>query len=727
MRQLFLDKGIVAVKEVSKPLLDDYSVLVQVHYSCISSGTEAATIAYSKRNMLFGNIPQTVKKVLDSVSANGFDGTTALIKGKLKGEVQPLGYSCSGLVIEVGSKVKTLRAGDLVACAGAGLAHHADIVCIPEHLAVKVSNKEFLKSTSATTIGAIALQGIRRAQVQLGESVCILGLGLLGQLTVQLAKRAGCRVIGIDLIAERLSLAKSLGADLALHATDNEIAKEIAFWTNQEGVDATIITAASASDALVQQAMEITRKKGRVVVVGDVGLSLQRAPFYQKEIDFLISCSYGPGRYDTNYEQKGIDYPYAYVRWTENRNMQAIVDLIERGQLVIDSLIQASVTLDEIEKAYEYIQLQKGLGVIISYGHGDAVPVKIQPCAQDAVCNEKDKEVRFIPAKRSMLRVGIIGAGGFAKLKLMPIIARVKNARIDAIVDINVSTAINASRQYGPARVLVDDNELFGEDLVDVVVIASPHKYHCDQVIRALHQGKAVFVEKPLVTDFTQLGRLYTLLDAHPGAPLCVDYNRSFAPCMQKIKAVVADRKTPLVVHYRMNVGYIPKEHWVQTEVGAGRIIGEACHIIDLFYYLTDAQPVSVSVETLQAGTDTLFPTDNFVASISFNDGSICSLLYTSLGHKKLGKERMELFFDSKSIIMDDYMYLAGFGMRGSFDENGTIPDKGHETLINLFFDSLKKSTFEPPISFARLRAVSELTLIIDQLACEGGGEKVLV
>lgn len=725
MRQLFLDKGLIAVKEVSKPLLDEYSVLVQVHYSCISSGTEIATINQSKKNIFFGNMPQTVKKVLDSVAVNGLDGTSALIKEKLKGEVQTLGYSCSGVVVAIGSKVKKIRAGDLVACAGAGAAHHADMVCVPENLVVKVHKKESLRNASATTIGAIALQGVRRANVQLGESVCVLGLGLLGQLTVQLLKRAGCRVAGTDLLPERLALARSLGADLALHATEHDVVKEIAFWTDQQGVDVTIVAAASPKDYLVQQAMEITRKKGRVVVVGDVGLGLKRAPLYQKEIDFLISCSYGPGRYDAEYEQRGHDYPYAYVRWTENRNMTAIVAMIEQGQLAIDQLVHAEVNLEDVAKAYASLQSQKGLGIIISYGHGE--PVKLvpdQPAPQAMPLAEK--EIEFIPARRDALRVGIVGAGGFAKVKLMPMLARIKNASITAIVDANVTTAITMSRHYGVARVLADDRELFNEDLVDVVVIASPHKYHCDQVMRALDQGKAVFVEKPLVTDFEQLTRLHAMLDAHPNAPLCVDYNRAFAPCIQKIKEAIAERKTPLIIHYRMNAGYIPKEHWVQTDIGAGRIIGEACHIIDLFYYLTDARPVSVSVESLNTGTDTLFPTDNFVASISFSDGSICSLLYTSLGHKKLGKERMELFFDSKSIIMDDYMYLAGFGMRSSFDESGMTADKGHEALLNTFFERIKKPTFEPPIPFARLRAVSELTLIIDELACEGGGDREL-
>lgn len=719
MRQIFLEKGTILVKEVSRPLLDEYSVLVSVQYSFISSGTEVATISNANASIL-SNVPYKIKKVIESVADVGIEGTKALIKGKLIGQASVIGYSCAGRVLEVGSKVTRYRSGDLVACAGAGLANHADLVCVPEHLVAKVTDQKYLKAASITTIGAIALQGIRRAQLQLGETVCVIGLGLLGQLTVQLAKLSGCTVVGIDLIPERLALAKQLGADYVYSAHDELIKKEIEFLTQHHGVDCTLVTAASKSDAIMQQAMELTRRKGKVVIVGDVGLHLERDPWYKKEIDVLISCSYGPGRYDSVYEQKGIDYPYAYVRWTEQRNMQSFIELLEKGALNLAPLISKEADVENAGKAYEEIKNQTALGIVLRYNAKSVSDESPMP----ALLKEEDKDILFIPARKEKLRIGLIGAGGFAKIKLLPALAKIDGVKINAVVDADMGNALSVSKLYGAARALSQDDQLFTEDLVDVVVIASPHKFHCDQAMKALSSGKAVFMEKPMVSDYEQYARFTTFLHRFSDAPLCVDYNRSFSPFMQKVKKVIEKRHSPLIVHYRMNAGYISKDHWVQTEVGAGRIIGEACHIIDLFCFLTEAKPLAVSVEAMHTAKDDIFPTDNFSAQITFQDGSICTLLYTSLGHSQLGKERMELFFDGKTIVMDDYAQLHGFGFPNTFHETTVSPDKGHEALINNFFYNLKQTSFVPPISFDRLALVAQLTLIIDALACQGGGTK---
>jgi predicted dehydrogenase/threonine dehydrogenase-like Zn-dependent dehydrogenase len=673
----------------------------------VSSGTEAATISNASTSSLISGMPQKIKKVLESLSLNGYEGTKALVKGRLAGTVMPLGYSCSGQVVAVGSKVKKFKAGDFVACGGAGLASHADMVVVPENLIALIKSEQSVRSASLTTIGAIALQGLRRADVQLGDTVAVVGLGLLGQLTVQMAKLSGCKVIGIDVLEERLTLAKTLGADVTFLAQEN-VEKEIEFLTQHQGVDVTLITAASSSNDIVQQAMKMTRRKGKVVLVGDVGLNLERSPFYQKEIDFLISCSYGPGRYDHSYEQQGNDYPYAYVRWTENRNMQAVVALIEEGKLLVDPLIQ-EFPVDEAKQGYDAVQQKKTLAAVLSY-----LPKK------DEIATTP-KPITLRPAVADTMRVGFVGAGGFAKFKLIPIVSKIRDVKINAVVDSDIANAINVSRTYGAATALNNDHELFDQDLVDTVVIASPHKFHCDQSLRALEGGKAVFVEKPMATDFDQFARMSSFLKANAEVPFCVDYNRSFAPFMKKIKGVIEGRTSPLVVQYRMNAGFIPKDHWVQTDVGAGRIIGEACHIFDLFCYLTDAKPVSVSVETIRPLGDDLFTTDNFSAHISFSDGSICSLVYTALGNAGLGKERMELFFDSKSIVMDDYKTLEGYGLPATFNETARVADKGHEFLMNQFFAAVKQGK-PMPIPVDRLNMVAELTLIIDQLACQGGG-----
>lgn len=721
MRQIFLDRGTTVVKEVCRPLLNDYSVLVEVKYSCISSGTELATISATGKAALFGNIPEKVKKIMSSLVSHGVDGTVALIKSKLQGEFQSLGYACSGMVIAVGKKVKRLKTGDFVACAGAGYAHHADIVCVPEHLVVKIYNEQKLKEASITTLGAIALQGLRRAQVQIGESVCVIGLGLLGQLTIQLAKQAGCTVIGVDILPDRLALAKKNGADIVYDSMNEDIQREIAYVTNHQGVDASLITASSHSDDLMQQAIEVTRKKGKVVIVGDVGLGLKRDPLYAKEIDVLISCSYGPGRYDVQYEQNSNDYPYGYVRWTEHRNMQAFMRLVEAEKIDVLSLLTKQVSLHELSTAYSSIKDRTAVGVLLCYEEGKAP----EPLPENTKIN-KQESMRFKPAKRDNLRVGVVGAGGFAKVMLMPIISQLPGVQINAVVDANTSRSLTLSRLYGAAKSLVDDISLFKEDLVDVVVIASPHKYHCEQAMHALQNGKAVFLEKPMVTDVHQLDILMKYLKEHDQVPFCVDYNRSFSPFIQKIKQAISKRNSPLVIQYRMNAGFIPKDHWVKTDVGAGRVIGEACHVFDLFYELTQAKPISISAESMITQNEHLFPTDNFVTTINFSDGSLCSLVYTSVGHEALGKERMEIFFDSKSIVLDDYKELIGYGLPRSFNSKQRFPDKGHHALMQQFFTELRSPVFTPPISLQRLEDVARLTLLIDNLVCDGGGNKVM-
>jgi len=718
MRQVFLDKGIIAVKEVAEPLLDEYCVLVLVHYSFISSGTELSTIHHAKES-LFHNVPFKVKKVLQAVRMHGTQGALALVNGKLHGGVQTLGYSCSGQVIASGSRVKHIQVGDWVACAGAGYANHADLVVVPEQLVVRLHDERFLKDASITTLGTIALQGIRQAELALGETVCVIGLGLLGQLTVQLAKKNGCTVIGIDLVQERIQLAAQLGADAVYAADDTNVEQSIAFLTSHQGVDVTIITASSATDALLHQALRMTRKRGRIVVVGDIGLSIEREAWYKKEIEVRIACSYGPGRYDADYEQKGIDYPYAYVRWTQNRNMQAFVQMIETGAVRIDPLISQEVTLDTIDQGYENIKQRTALGVVLNYQVSRATksPHQYIPARKYEITQKPYKA----PTQHKT-RVGFVGVGGFAKIKLLPIVSKLNQVAIAGIADVDITNALNVGRTYGVAKICTLDEELFVSDDIDAMVIASPHKYHCQQALKALRAGKAVFLEKPMVTTFEQLEQFRALLQQNMAVPLCVDYNRSFSPFMQKIKRTLAQRTTPIMVHYRMNAGFIARDHWIQTELGAGRIIGEACHIIDLFCFLTDSKPVSLSVESLHAHRDDLFPTDNFSVLLRFADGSVCSLLYTALGHAHVSKEHMELHVEGKTIIMDDYMRLEGHGLPSSFNEATPIQDKGHAQLLRAFFESVRDPKAGLPISLERLEMVAELTLIIDQLACAGGG-----
>ncbi len=714
MRQVFLDNSIPTIKQVPEPTLNDYSVLVLVYYSCISSGTEAATITHSQKSLIT-HVPETFKKVLDSLLQDGIAATGTRVKSKLLADIQPLGYAVSGRVIAIGDNVRTLRVGDMVACAGAGLAYHADVICVPEHLVARINDERCIKGASLTTLGAIALQGIRRAQLQLGEHVAIIGLGLLGQLTIQLSKLSGCHVTALDMLPDRLECARLLGAEHVYDAQQENVLSAINYLTQHHGVDTTIITAASPSHTILQQAIAITRKKGKIVIVGDIGLHLEREPFYQKELDLLMSCSYGPGRYDRAYEHEGIDYPYPYVRWTEQRNMQEFVKLLEQRSITVDTLITHEYPITHIKEAYDQVRSKKSIAVILTYRESN------EPLSSQALTRETSTPLIFIKPSEKV-RVGLIGAGGFAQSVLLPLLAQNNTVTLTALVDTDNTNALKVSRLYTIKHLFTDYHELLDHDSIDAVVIATPHVYHAQQALAFLEQGKAVFLEKPLVTTFTELESVQKFLRNNPHAPLCVDFNRSAAPYIQKIKAIICQRNAPCMLQYRINAGFVPQDHWTQRAEGGGRIIGEACHIIDLFCYIIQAQPTRVSVECLRAQRGDLVSTDNFSAHISFNDGSLCTLIYTAIGHIGLGKEYMEVFCDGQSIIMNDYKALTSYGTSPTLNELSRTPNKGHKHLLELFFKELSKPVFTPPIAFDRLYTVAYLTLIIDHLARQGGG-----
>ena len=708
MKQVVSNKGRIELRDVAQPLMDEHMVLVQVHYSCISPGTETATL-HNAQESVFHKSADKIKKIYQAFQAHGFAATKDLITTKLQGNVQALGYACSGQIIAVGAKVLKLRVGDYVACAGSRYANHAELVCVPENLVAKLKNKDLLKAASLTTLGAIALQGIRRAQLQVGEFVCVIGLGLLGHLTVQLAKLSGCTVIGIDILPERLDLAAQVGADYVFDARALP-ENDIAYITQHYGVDCTIITASSASHELMQQAMRITRKKGKIVIVGDVGLHLKREPFYQKEIDVLMSCSYGPGRYDNAYERESRDYPYAYVRWTEQRNMQAFISLLEQNKLKLDALINTECALESVEEAYKLLE-QKKLSVIFSYNTSACSTESKQLIISDVENFLDPARYTFLPKIQGEYRVAIIGAGGFPKTTLLPILSRIKSVKITALIEPDIGSALTVAKGYDIEHVYTQPENIYKQDLADVVVIASPHVFHAQQAMEALKHGKAVFLEKPMVTTWQQYHAFAALLEKYPNAPLCVDYNRSFSPFIQTIKGELKNRNTPLIITYRMNVGFIPNDHWTQQEIGGGRLIGEACHIIDLFHYLTDAQVISMAIEGIHTSSVDINASDNFCAILRFDDGSIANLIYTALGHASAGKEFMEIFYQGKIITLNDYKTLTAFGIHHFKEQKTKYADKGHEALIKKFIDTIITVPYEPPISYKQMLDAARIAL----------------
>lgn len=712
-RQVFLKKGKVQTDLVSAPLISSRNVLIRVHYSFISSGTEGATIAASGKGLLakyVSHVAQNTQKMVDAVKEHGITGTMALLKEK-NNKLMPLGYSCSGQVIAVGADVEKFSVGDFVACAGSTSAYHSDIVCVPQNLIVRVRRQENLKSASLCAIGAIALQAVRRSQIQLGESVCVIGLGLIGQIIVQLLKKSGCTVIGVDVQQERLDLAKKSGADYVFNPLGCDVVKEVETITGHHGVDVTIISAASQSGDIIQQAMQATRRKGRVVLVGDVAIDFDRDPFYSKEIDFLISCSYGPGRYDATYENDGSDYPYAYVRWTENRNMMCFVDLLEKGDLKTDLLISGQYSINDANKAYDSLQAGNVLGVVLTYD------LKASP-------NEQKKTLAVQQRSTEVVRVGVVGVGGFAKTKILPLLAAAKNVSIKSIIDADIANATTIAQIYKAESAGNDCKKISADEDIDAVIIATPHGLHASQAIDCLSAGKAVLVEKPAAVSFEQFAQLKQVAN-YSNVPFCVDFNRSCSPFMQKIKQVVVTRINPMIITYRMNAGYLPKTHWIQSSTNRGRIVGEACHIFELFCFLTDAQPLAVSVSSLHPLTDDHLLTDNVVAVLHMSDGSTCSLTYTSLGHSAVSKEYMEIFFDGKTIVMNDFTDLTGFGIAKKFNEKNCTPDKGHAQLIKDFFKAVQEQG-PMPIPLERIFWATEVSLIVDKLARMGGGYEML-
>lgn len=724
MRQVFLQRGNIQLQNISIPLENENNIIVKVHYSFISTGTEGATLVASGQS-LFGKFAQNteshVQKVLGALKENGVAGTIALIKDKIN-QVMPLGYSCAGQVVHVGDNVTKFRVGDYVACAGASYAHHADFVTIPQNLAVKIYNSEVLKHASFTTIGSIALQGIRRANLQIGETVCILGLGLIGQITLQLAKLAGCKVIAADLFDYKVELAQQFGVDYAFNAKTYDLVEELAFATAHKGADVTIITASSETGRIIDQAMRVTRRKGKVILVGDVKIDFSRDQFYAKEIDFLISCSYGPGRYDSSYEAQGNDYPYDYVRWTENRNMEYFIKLLEDKKINIQPLISHEFDLNRVQEAYECLQKSEALGIVLSYSSAHSEQIASET-------EDKPQEIRhvkpFIRTEKK-IRVGVIGAGGFAKIKLLPIINRIKNCHIHTIIDADAATTINVARQYSSHRINNDYRKILTDDDVNVIIIATPHALHLQQTIDCLSAGKAVFCEKPAVVNEEQLLELSNFLLHNKDVVYCVDFNRSFSPFMKKIKSVLQGRSNPLQLIYRMNAGYLNKSHWIQSNEHGGRIIGEACHIFELFCFLTDAEPVSIAVASINSREENIISHDNFAAHITMSDGSICSLIYTALGNAGIGKEYMELFFDGKTIKMNDFIELTGYNLPTTFTAKTSSQDKGHEALIDSFFNVVRTPQAVVPIPFSRIIAASKISLIVNRLARQGGGFELL-
>lgn len=624
-----------------------------------------------------------------------------------------VGYSLAGEVIALGAGITDLAVGERVACAGAGKANHADYVSVPRNLVCRVPRGCDLKLAATTTVGTIALQGVRRAAPLLGETVCVIGLGLIGQITAQLLHANGVKVLGLDLDPQRVAKALSLG----MHAggsTTGEYQLLVRDLTGGLGADRVLITAAAKSDAVINLAMEVARAKGRVVIVGDVGLNVKRDIFYRKEIDLLMSTSYGPGRYDRGYEEEGRDYPFAHVRWTLNRNMQAYLDLIAAGRIDIAALIERIIPVAEAPAAYRELAGSDAatmpMGVLLQYPD-DTRPLPEAPDATRIHVRGHRK-----PAGGT-IRYALVGAGAFGTAMLVPQMAKRKDLFfLGGIVSRNTTTAGNFARQNQIEVLTTELDDVLKDPTFDLVVIATRHHEHADQVLRCLQAGKHVFVEKPLALNWDELDRIAACYEALPEKPLLmVGFNRRFSPAVQTLRTALASRRSPMIMNYRLNGGYIPLDSWVQGTQGGGRNIGEACHMYDVFRSLSGAPAVAVNAEAIDPRDLPYLRNDNFCATIRYADGSIGNLVYTALGPKEgLPKERMEVFCDGEAYLLDDFRSLTRARDNHVLWQSDVV-DKGHFDELVSFGESIM-SNDNGPISFEELMETSTLALHIEDL-----------
>lgn len=692
--------------EVPPPSLAGGMVLVANRYSLISAGTERSTVKVAKAGLLgkARQRPDLVAQVLQNIKKEGLKATLEKVKTKLD-TLKALGYSTAGEVIAYMDDDHSFRPGDRVACAGQDYASHAEIVSVPRNLVARIPDNVSFEEASFTTLGAIALQGVRQADPRLGEKVAVIGLGLLGQITCQLLKAAGCRVAGIDISEKLLELARELGADAALHRNDTDLTARLNAFTQGHGFDSIIITAAADSNDPIELAGEIARKKGRVVVVGAVRMEVPRDPhYYRKELDLRMSCSYGPGRYDPSYEEHGQDYPYGYVRWTEQRNMEAFLDLIAQGKVNVKRLISHVFDIENAAAAYDIVLgkvKEPHSGILLKYTPGDQPHKSIIRLSSGAA------------AGTGGIHVGVIGAGSFAQNYLIPYM-RSWGAHLTTVVTSRGITAKNVAGKFSFANASSDSQDIFSDRQINTIFIATPHNTHAEYVEKALQAGKSVFVEKPLALNAGELEAITQQMEQH-GGRLMVGFNRRFSPVANALKSAFGRPAQPLVINYRVNAGFIPKEHWIQDPVtGGGRIVGEACHFIDLMQYFTGSLPIKVYASCINGDNDKLPNEDNVCIIIHFSDGSIGTLTYVASGDKSLPKERVEIFGDGKVGIIDDFK-------KGELHQNNKVKTlnlqgKGHKEEVQAFLQAV--STGGPmPVDFESIRQTTAATFkILDSL-----------
>ncbi|HEX6184295.1 MAG TPA: bi-domain-containing oxidoreductase [Pyrinomonadaceae bacterium] len=712
MKQLLqnLKTGEGVVADVPAPVAQRGRVLVRAAASLVSAGTERAFVELGRKSLLgkAKERPDLVGKVLEKVRSEGLLSTLQSVREKLD-ESHALGYSAAGIVVEVGEGVTEFRAGDRVACAGTGYAAHAELLSVPKNLCVRLPDAVDFEGGAFATLGAIALQGVRLAEPTLGESVVVVGLGLIGQLAAQLLRANGCRVFGVDLDASKVELAGTLGADDGCTAGPG-VKEAVLKWSRGRGADAVLLTAATQSDEPIQLAGEISRLRGRVVAVGLVGMNVPRQSYFQRELTLRVSMSYGPGRYDPEYEERGHDYPLPYVRWTEGRNLEAFLDLVASGAVKTAPLVTHRFDVEEGERAYQLISGDAGepyLAVLINY---DAAR-EVERHVTNPISNFKSESSN--PEGR--VRVGMVGAGDYARRMLLPNF-KAEGVEFAAIATASGVTARDVGTRYGFARFVSGADEVLTDESVNLVVIATRHDSHAELARRALERGLDVFIEKPLALTDEELDALLEAAERSKGR-LMVGFNRRFSPHARQAREFFEGRRAPLSVLYRVNAGRVPRTHWTQDErEGGGRIRGEVCHFVDFCQYLTGSHVTRVYAESVASDDREAVDDDSVFVTLRFADGSNGSIAYLAEGDRALPKERVEIFGGGRAFVIEDFRSAASYAGGREAGTRLRAQDKGQREEVRAVCAAVREGA-PAPIPLADLANTTRATFrILDSL-----------
>jgi predicted dehydrogenase/threonine dehydrogenase-like Zn-dependent dehydrogenase len=699
-----LKSGQINPVDVPEPELRDGGALVRTAFSAISAGTEKALLETAEKSLLGKALarPDLVKQTLRFARTEGIRAAYERAQSRLD-SISPLGYSCSGVVVATGNGVHGFQAGDRVACAGVGYANHSAVNFVPKNLLVKVPDSVGLDAAALTAIGAIAIHGLRQSDARFGETVAVIGAGLVGMLTIQLAKAAGCRVIAIDVQPTRVENALRLGADFGLCSNDEQTPIAVRKFSGC-GADVVIVTAATSSTEPIELAAEISRDRGRIVVVGTVGLGVSRKHVYGKELSITMSRSYGPGRYDPEYEEGGVDYPIGYVRWTEKRNMEAFLQFLASDRIDVAPLIGRRFPVAEGDQAYADLRESGSYTVLLEYPNRTAEVQQGTVASKSSPCR----------AKSGDLRIGCIGAGNFARSVICPALKNIKGITLHSIATASGVSALSVSKTFNFLETATPTH-LIQNGETDVVFVLSRHATHAQYVMAALRNHKPVFVEKPLATTEKHLDELRSLYcqeqEAGHSPFVMVGFNRRFAPMTQEIMRFFAHRQEPMAINVRVNAGYIPLDHWSQQSDEGGRIVGEFCHFVDWVRAIVGRPIQTVSARALPDGSR--YNRDNIAVTISFADGSLANLLYLANGDKAVSKEHFEVFSEGGVAILDDFRTLE-LTRDGKTSRVKSRRDKGHTRELQLTIEAVRAGA-TPPIDFEELIEVSRACFAVER------------